>query len=56
MSTRIRIIGSNLYVEISDEAERIESNVLGGEMYLVIGLGIAVTAAIVLMFVSERRS
>ena len=56
MSTRTRIIGSNLYVEISDEAERIESNVLGGEMYLVIGLGIAVTAAIVLMFVSERRS
>ncbi len=56
LDTRRRIIGSSLYVEIADEAERIESNVLGGELYLVIGLGIAVTAAIVLMFVSERRS
>ena len=56
LETRERIIESDLYVEISDEAERIESSVLGGEMFLVIGLGIAVTAAIVLMFVSERRS
>ena len=56
LDTRRRIIESDLYVEINDEAERIESSVLGGELYLVIGLGIAVTAAIVLMFVSERRS
>jgi len=56
LETRERIIESDLYVEISDEAERIESSVLGSEIYLVIGLGIAVTAAIVLMFVSEGRS
>lgn len=56
LGTRTRIIESDLYVETTDEAERIDSSVIGGELYLVIGLGVAVTAAIVLMFVSERRS
>jgi len=56
MGTRERFIGSTVYVEITDEAEMMGSRIPLGELYIVAGLGIAVTAAIVLMFVSERRA
>ncbi len=55
LGTRARFIGSTVYVEITDEAGRVESGIPRGELYLVAGLGVAVTAAIVLMFVSDRR-
>jgi transglutaminase-like putative cysteine protease len=56
LATRARFIDSTIYVEIADEAERMGSRIPMGELYLVAGLGIAVTAAIVLMFVSDRRA
>jgi len=56
LATRERFIGSTVYVEIADEAERMESGIPRGELYIVAGLGLAVTAAIILMFVSERRA
>jgi len=56
LSTRARFIGSSVYVEIADEAEIIDSGIPGRELYIVAGLGVAVTAAIVLMFMSERRA
>lgn len=55
LATRSRIIGSSLYVSVTDEAEEVYGGVLGREVYLIVGLGLAVTAAIVLMFVSGRR-
>lgn len=56
LATRERFIGSTVYVEVADEAERMESGLPRGELYIVAGLGLAVTAAIILMFVSERRA
>ena len=56
LATRERFISSTVYVEIADEAERIESGIPRGELYIVAGLGLAVTAAIILMFASERRA
>lgn len=56
LATRERFIGSTVYVEIADEAERMESGIPRGELYIVAGLGVAVAAAIILMFVSERRA
>ncbi len=56
LATRARFIGSTVYVEIADEAERVKSGIPRGELYLVAGLGVAVAAAIALMFLSERRA
>jgi hypothetical protein len=56
LATRERFIGSTVYVEIADEAERMGSGIPRGELYIVAGLGVAVTAAIILMFASERRA
>jgi transglutaminase-like putative cysteine protease len=55
LATRARILGSGLYVTVIDEAEEINGGGLGSEVYLVAGLGLAVMAAIVLMFVSSRK-
>ncbi|MCW4049299.1 MAG: transglutaminase-like domain-containing protein, partial [Candidatus Bathyarchaeota archaeon] len=55
MSTRERITSSDLYVTITDEAEQVFSSGLGTGSYIVIGLGVAVMAALVLMFISSRR-
>jgi hypothetical protein len=55
LGTRTRIIGSDIYVTITDEAAEVYGGGLGGEAYLVAGLGLAVAAALVLMFVSGRR-
>ncbi|MBN2336365.1 transglutaminase domain-containing protein [Candidatus Bathyarchaeota archaeon] len=56
LRTRERIIQSELYIVMTDKGESVYSGGLGGEIYLVAGLGLAVTAAIVLMFVSSRRT
>ncbi len=56
LATRARFIGGSVYVEIADEAERVDLGIPRGELYFVAGLGVAVTAAIVLMFASERRA
>jgi len=53
--TRARIIGSDVYVTVTDEAAEVYGGGLGGEAFLVAGLGIAVAAALVLMFVSARK-
>ena len=55
LTTRARIIGSSLYASVTDEAEEVHDGGLGSEVYLIAGLGLAVTAAIVLMFVSGRK-
>jgi hypothetical protein len=55
LTTRARIVASSLYVTMTDEAEEVYSGGLGSEIYLVAGLGLAVAAAIALMFVSGRK-
>lgn len=55
LTARARIMGSSLYASVTDEAEEVYGGGLGREVYLIAGLGLAVTAAIVLMFVSGRK-
>jgi hypothetical protein len=55
LGTRARIIGSDIYVTVTDEAAEVYGGGLGGEAFLVVGLGLAVAAALVLMFVSGRK-
>jgi hypothetical protein len=55
LETRARIIGSDIYVTVTDEAAEVYGGGLGGEVFLVAGLGLTVAAALVLMFVSARR-
>lgn len=55
LATRERFISGTVYVEITDVAERLQPATPARELYLVAGLGVAVAAAVVLMFVSGRR-
>jgi hypothetical protein len=55
LETRARVIGSDIYVTVTDEAAEVYDGGLGGEAYLVAGLGLAVVVALVFMFVSGRK-
>jgi len=56
LATRSRIVGSDLYVAITDEAQEVQGGGLGFEAWFIAGLGAVVAAALVMMFVSGRRA
>lgn len=58
ISTRNRIMNSTIYVALTDKADLVntyDNFKINSDMIMISGLGIAVTGAIVLMFVSGRR-
>ena len=56
LEVRDRVVGSGLYVTIIDEAAEVHVGGLGGDAWFVAGLGAAVAAALVMMFVSGRKA
>lgn len=55
IKTRERIINSDLYVTVKDQATVNQTTGLPLQSMLIIGLGIGVTAALAMMFLSEKR-
>lgn len=58
LNTRNRIMNSTIYVALTDKAELVntyDSFKISSDMLMIVGLGIAVTGAIVLMFLSGSR-
>ncbi len=55
IATRKRIIASDLHVLITDEAGEVYSNGLGSQTYLILVIGIALAAAIFMMFRASGR-
>ena len=55
IATRERIIASDLYVSITDEANQVYGNGLGTETYLILVIGAALAGAIFMMFRASNR-
>ncbi len=55
VATKSRLVEGSIYVSVTDKAERVYSGRNSFEMYIVAGLGLAVTGAIVFMFLSGRH-
>ena len=55
IATRERIIASDLYVSITDDANQVYGNGLGTETYLILVIGAALAGAIFMMFRASNR-
>jgi hypothetical protein len=53
LKTMDRIVASSIYISITDKGKKVYSNSFGNQTWLLFGLGLGVTAAIMLMFCSK---